>query len=432
MDILKQLASQAEQAEVIQVRKEATRITFEAGRLKSSQVEETAGMAVRVVKSGRIGFAASTDAAAQDKVVANALESAAYGEAVPITFPAAQPAPKVTTYDQRIADLPVSRMVEIGRQIVELLRQAEPEAQIDVHIERSVQEDSLRNHAGANCRIKRSPLSILAGLQRIKGDDVLILYDMLGLTVWDDDYLAPARRIAEKLERAKTIVPLRSGKMPVLFSPDGLLALGMPLMAGLDGKNVYKRTSPLIGKVGEKLFDEKLGVVDDATLDGRFGSAPYDDEGVPHRRTALIEGGVLKSFIYDLKTAALSGVPSTGNGGRSLFAPPQPEPSNLIFSCGRTPLAEMIAGIQEGLVVEDVLGLGQGNIVSGAFSNPLALGFKIERGQIVGRVKDVSIAGNIYELLKDVAAVSRESEWVYASYRLPYLLLPEMNVVSKS
>jgi PmbA protein len=172
-------------------------------------------------------------------------------------------------------------------------------------------------------------------------------------------------------------------------------------------------------------------VVDDATLDGRFGSAPYDDEGVPHRRTALIEGGVLRSFIYDLKTAALSGVQSTGNGGRSLFAPPQPEPSNLIFASGQTPLAEMIASIQEGLIVEDVLGLGQGNIVSGAFSNPLALGFKIERGQIVGRVKDVSIAGNVYELLKNVAAVSRESEWVYASYRLPYLLLPEMNVVSK-
>jgi PmbA protein len=431
MDILRQLASQAEQAEVIQVRKEATRITFEAGRLKSSQVEETAGMAVRVVKNGRIGFAASTDEGAQDKLIANALESAAYGEATPIIFPGAQTAPKVTTYDQRIVDLPVARMVEIGQQIVELLRQAEPEAQIDVRLERGVQEESLRNQAGADCRFKRSPLSIVASLQRVKGDDVLILYDMLGATLWDDDYMAPARRIAEKLARAKTIVPLRSGKMPVLFAPEGLLALGMPLMEGLDGKNVYKRTSPLAGKIGEKLFDEKLGVVDDATLDGRFGSAPYDDEGVPHRRTALIEGGVLRSFIYDLKTAALSGVESTGNGGRSLFAPPQPEPSNLIFSAGQTPLAEMIAGIQEGLIVEDVLGLGQGNIVSGAFSNPLALGFKIERGQIVGRVKDVSIAGNVYDLLKNVAAVSRESEWVYASYRLPYLLLPEMNVVSK-
>ena len=81
--------------------------------------------------------------------------------------------------------------------------------------------------------------------------------------------------------------------------------------------------------------------------------------------------------------------------------------------------------------VEEVLGLGQGNVISGAFSNPLALAFKIEHGEIVGRVKDLSIAGNVYDLLKDVAAVSRETRWVYGSFCLPYLLLPEMNVIAK-
>jgi PmbA protein len=91
----------------------------------------------------------------------------------------------------------------------------------------------------------------------------------------------------------------------------------------------------------------------------------------------------------------------------------------------------MIAGIDHGLLVEDVLGLGQGNIISGAFSNPLSLAFRIERGEIVGRVKNVSIAGNIYELLRDVAAVSQETLWVYRSFRLPYLLLSEMNVIAQ-
>ena len=81
--------------------------------------------------------------------------------------------------------------------------------------------------------------------------------------------------------------------------------------------------------------------------------------------------------------------------------------------------------------MEDVLGLGQGNVISGAFSNPLSLAFKIEKGEIVGRVKDVSIAGNVYDLLKNVAAVSRETEWVYNNFNLPYVLLPDMNVVTK-
>jgi PmbA protein len=260
---------------------------------------------------------------------------------------------------------------------------------------------------------------------------VLLLFDVAGTTCWDEDYVAGARRIAQKLRLAREGATLRSGRMPVLFAPTGALVLGLPLMLGLDGKNVYTRNSPMAEKVGDKLFDAKITVVDDATLDGRFGSAPYDDEGVAHRRNVLVEEGMLRGFVYDLKTAAQMGVESTGNGSRSLFSPPSPSPSNLLFEPGDTPLAEMLAGIDEGLLVDTALGLGQGNVVSGAFSNTLGLAFKIEKGEIVGRVKDVSIAGNIYELLQDVAAVSRETEWLYYNFRLPYVLLADMNVITK-
>ena len=92
---------------------------------------------------------------------------------------------------------------------------------------------------------------------------------------------------------------------------------------------------------------------------------------------------------------------------------------------------DIIRGIDHGLLVENVLGMGQGNTISGAFSNPLSLAFKIEKGEIVGRVKDVSIAGNVYDLLPDVAAVSRETEWVYNRINMPYILLADMNVVAK-
>jgi PmbA protein len=218
--------------------------------------------------------------------------------------------------------------------------------------------------------------------------------------------------------------------MPVLFASTGALVLGLPMMQALNGKSVYTGISPMKGKVGQALFDAKITVEDDATIDGKFASAAYDGEGVAHRRNTLIKAGVLQGFLYDLKTAAQSGVESTGNGSRGLFSPPRPSPSNLVFGAGETPLAEMIAGIDKGLLVENVLGLGQGNIISGAFSNSVSLAFKIEKGEIVGRVKDVSIAGNIYELLQNVAAVSQEREWVYRSLYLPSILLEDMNVVA--
>ena len=431
MDILKTLQTEAEQVEVVQMRNEATTIEFEANRFKTSRVEETSGVAARVVRNGRLGFSASSDEKALDRLVTNVLESADFGDEVPITFPAPQAASQVKTFDPAIPELPVARLVEIGQEIVDLVLSVEPAAQVNVRLNRGVQQVRIRNQAGVEVFFRRSPLSIGAEVDRIEGDDVLILYDMLGTTAWEQDYLAFARRLVDKLKLARRLTTIRTGKMPVLFSPTGTLVLALPLMEGLNGKNVFTGISPMRGKLGERLFDDKVTVVDDGTLDGKYGSAPYDDEGVPHRRNVLVERGVLQGFLYDLKTAAQSGVESTGNGSRGLFNPPAPEPTNLILAGGNTPLAEMIAGIDEGLLVDDILGLGQGNIISGAFSNPLSLAFKIEKGEIVGRVKDVSIAGNVYDLLKDVTAVSRETLWVYGGLCMPYVLLPEMNVIAK-
>lgn len=431
MDILERLRAQCEQVEVLEVQSESTTVGFESNRLKSSKVEETSGVAVRVVRDGRLGFAASSDPRATEKLVENALATAAFGDAVPIQFPGPQPAPQVRTYDQTLVELSVARMVEMGQQIIALVREVEPEAQVNVDLKRGVQDMSIRNHAGAAVSLRRSPFSISLEVNRVRGDDVLMVFALSGMTVWEDDYLAFLDDVRAKLKLAQQSAQLCSGKMPVLFSPTGALALMLPLTVGLDGKNVYQRTSPIADKVGSQLLDAKLTLVDDATLDGKFASAPYDDEGVAHARHAFIERGVLQGFYYDLKTAAQMGVAPTGNGARSLFAAPRPSLTNLIVAAGETPLREMISGIKEGLLVEDVLGLGQGNIISGAFSNSLSLAFKIENGEIAGRVKDVSIAGNVYELLRDVAAVSRERAWVYSDMHLPHILLPGMNVVTK-
>jgi PmbA protein len=431
MDILTQLKQQAEQVEVLELQNEKTTVEYEANQLKTCTVAETKGTAVRVIRKGQLGFSASTDLTAMDKLAANALESAAYGDPAPFSFPGQEPAAAVRTFDPQIAELPIPRLVEMGKEILDLILPVEPIARCNLALERSLVNASIRNDKGLDVSFKTSPFSLGIEIDRIEGDDVLILFDQLGTTLWDDDYLAFARRLVEQLKLARTLTTIKPGKMPVIFSPVGSLALTLPLSQGLNGKEVYQGTSPLKGKVGEKLLDEKLSVVDDGTIDGRFASASYDDEGVPHSRNVLIDRGVLNGFIYDLKTAAQSGVESTGNGSRSLFANPSPSLTNFVLQPGQTALKDMLASIDEGILVENVLGLGQGNIISGAFSNPLALAFKVVKGEIVGRVKDLSIAGNVYDLLKNVAAVSRESQWVYGAFSAPYILMSEMNVAGK-
>ncbi len=432
MDIFSQLKKQAEQVEVLSLQNEKTTVEYEANQLKTCTVAETKGTAVRVIRKGRLGFAASSDDTAMDKLAANALESATFGDKALFSFPDPKPAPIVRTFDKAVADLPIARLVEIGREMLDLILPVEPDARCHISLERSLVSASIRNQKGMDVSFKTSPLSLGLEIDRIEGDDMLILEDQLGTTVWEKDYLAFTRRLMDKLKKAKFITSIKPGRMPVLFAPAGILALGLPLSRGLNGKEVYKGTSPMVGKIGEKLFDEKVTIIDDGTIDGKFASASYDDEGIPRRRNMLIEKGVLKSFIYDLKTAAQSGVESTGNASRQLFSPPEPSFTNFVIQPGQTPLKDILAGIDEGILVENLLGLGQGNIISGAFSNPLALAFKIERGEIIGRVKDVSIAGNVYELLKNVAAVSQEVQWVYNTFYAPYVLLPEMNVMTKT
>ncbi len=431
MNILELLKKQAEQVEVLSMTNEKTTVEFEANQLKTSTVSETKGTAARVIRKGKLGFSASTDDSKMEKLAANALESAAYGDEVIFSFPNQKPAPAVRTFDEVVAELSIPHMVEMGKEMLDLVLAVEPEARCNIGFERSLVKASIRNQTGLDISFKTSPLSMGIEIDRISGDDVLILFDTLGTSVWENDYLDTVQRLVDQLKLARRLTTIKPGKMPVLFSPTGSLALALPLSQGLNGKEVHRGASPLRERIGEKILDEKITVVDDGTIEGKFASAGYDDEGVPRQRNVLIDRGVLKGFVYDLKTAAQSGVESTGNASRGLFNPPAPALTNFVIQPGSTPLKDIIAGIDEGIIVESLLGLGQGNIISGAFSNPLALAFKIEKGEITGRVKDLSIAGNIYEVLKDVAAVSRESQWVFNSYQMPYILIPEMNVAGK-
>ncbi|MDO8636664.1 MAG: metallopeptidase TldD-related protein, partial [Dehalococcoidia bacterium] len=177
-------------------------------------------------------------------------------------------------------------------------------------------------------------------------------------------------------------------------------------------------------------FDTRLSLWDDPTLAYRPASCPCDDEGIPSQRTPLIEQGVVKNFLYDLQTAALAGKKSTGNGHRS-GGPPAPSPSAFIIAPGKTTLNEMVSDIKEGLVVEDLMGASQGNILGGDFSGNVLLGYKVENGKIVGRVKDTMVSGNVYQLLKEIAAIGNEVKWVGGFLNTPPLYFSSVSVASK-
>ncbi len=437
--LLQELKGRVDQAEVYRLSGRAVPVNFRSGKLESIKSHAIDGVALRVIVDGRLGFATSTDLSDPSGLIAAALDSAKFGEPAGFSFAAETSPVQTDVYDEKAAAIPEEELIELGERAIAAITRADPEANVSVSITREVEAVTILNTSGLELTERRTTISGQIELGKARTGDIFLLFDSAQarfLSEFDMDGLVA--RLIRHLEYGRDIVTVKTGPMPVVFTPNGAVALLLPLLIGFNGKSVYMGTSPLKGRVGEKAFDARFSLTDDGTIPGGPRSSGFDDEGTETMRTPLAEEGVIAGFIYDRRTAALAGVSPTGNGYKSgLFGgggfrtPPGPVSSNVIVSPGEVPEEELIAGIEEGLLVESVLGLGQGNLASGEFSNNVAVAFKIENGKIVGRVKNTMIAGNVYEILKDhLIGLGRETEFVHGSLSTPMIAVDQVNVVS--
>ena len=424
----------AQGADAILRREIQLSLRFETGRLKETALREEAGLNLRVVTGGRVGFAGTTDLAAADALqdlVSRALASAGQGEACDLAWPAAAPLARVRTFDDAAAGLDVATLAALGRRVVERLQR--PGWQVGASVERYVETTGFANSAGQGFGGRSTAVSVSAEVTRVAGDDVLMAYDDVTATgvPSDAELDAVAARIVTRMERAERVVEPPEGRLPVLFTPSGSAALLLPLRQALSGKTVLQGISPLGGKTGEQVFDPGFDLVDDPLLDGRTASRPADDEGVPSQRLSLVERGVVRAFAYDLETAARAGAASTGHGRRGTFGKPGIGFSNLVMRLGEADEAALLREVGHGLLVEDLIGVGQGNVISGAFSHPVALACRVDGGEITGRVKDAAVAGNAYELLQRIRMVGKDGKWIGGSRLVPPMVLDAVNVARR-
>ena len=426
-------------ADALWRRVERTAVAFEWGRLKSASVTEETGVNLRLLHRGRVGVAGATGAdPSPEELVARALASAELGEAIALTFPPAAALPTVTTSFERAAAASLDDLIRIGHG---LLQQLEREGcRINVALERETAETRVANSAGAAGGYRSTGVAVSAEVWRIAGDDVLALGDSYeGADLPRDEALtAIVDSINARLDRALTIVAPPEGALPVVFTPAGLSALMLPVTQALSGKAVLQGISPLADKVGERVFDERLSLRDDPLLAGRPASRPLDDECVPSRTTCLVERGIVQRFIYDLETAARARTHSTGNGQRGIFGKPVPGYTNLFLGeegRGKREGSDALGGglladLRDGLLVDELIGVGQGNVIGGAFSHPVALAYRVQRGEITGRVKDAAIAGNAYELWRRVGGFGADARWTGSRWA-PSVLLEGVSVARR-
>jgi PmbA protein len=246
------------------------------------------------------------------------------------------------------------------------------------------------------------------------------------------DGLEPAEQVgrtaASRALRRLNPVKVPTRKVPVVFEPQVAGSLLGSIFEAVHGTLIYRHESFLAGKLGRKVASENLTVVDDGTIPGLFGTSPFDDEGVPSRRTVVIERGVLKSYLLNTYAARKLGMKTTGNASRGLTGNAGIGHGNFYAVAGVQTPETMVGGIEDGFYVTELIGMGV-NIVTGDYSRGAA-GLWIRGGELAFAVSEVTIAGNLRDMLMNVESVASDLEF-RGSLASPTLKIGEMTVGGK-
>jgi PmbA protein len=230
-----------------------------------------------------------------------------------------------------------------------------------------------------------------------------------------------ARRTLRKLGGK----PVPTQNVPVVFEPNIARDFVGDIFQAVSGEAIFRKSSFLVGQLGERVASRRLTVIDDGTIAKGLGSRPFDAEGLPTRRTTVISEGVLESYLLNTYTARKLGLRSTGNAGRGLVGAPSVDAGNLYIQPGSHSPDEIIRSVSRGLFVTELIGFGV-NIVTGDYSRS-ASGIWIENGELTFPVQGVTIAGNLKEMLNSVEMVGNDLDF-RGSVVSPTLLIGSMTI----
>ena len=236
------------------------------------------------------------------------------------------------------------------------------------------------------------------------------------------------RIAAQRALRRLGAVKVETQKAPVVFDQRTARNLLGCIFEAVNGESIYRQSSFLAGKLGQKIASDNLTVIDDGTIPGLFGTSPFDDEGVPTRRTAVIQKGVLKSYLLNTYTARKLGMKTTGSASRGITGNASIGHGNLFIESGDQTPEQLIASVPDGFYVTELMGFGI-NIVTGDYSQG-ASGLWIRNGELAFPVAEVTIAGNLNQMLQQVEAIGNDLEF-RGSTAAPTMKIEEMTIAGR-
>ncbi len=416
------LRSGADAAEVLQSQSLSSPVFFEANRLKQLETVQSEGTALRLWRDGQPGLAVAYGDVELQSLVDRALALSALNAPEQIELATASPA----TYPDLGQAVGVEQLVHWGKAAIAQVRDVYPDTICTADWECETETIRLLNSYGLDASYTDTTLSCSMSAEWVRGDDFLSISD--GLT--QRDTLDPgflAQQVIQRLDWAKENTPPPTGRVPVLLTAKAADLLWGTVQAALNGKQVLEGASPWSDRIGSPVIADVLTLSQEPEA-GPF-SCPFDDEGTPTRSMNFIEKGVLRLFYTDRTTGRRLGDGTTGNGFRpSLGSYPTPGLFNLLVKPGARSLDALIASMEDGLLVDQILGGGAG--ISGDFSINVDLGYRVKQGVIVGRVKDTMVSGNVYTALKNLVELGGDADWNGNCYT-PSLIVDGLSITGR-
>ncbi|MBD3285233.1 hypothetical protein GF359_02405, partial [candidate division WOR-3 bacterium] len=407
-----------------------TVVAYGNGDLKTIDSKRISGVMMRVKKAGKLGTASATNLDTPDAILEEARVSAENGSKVPYVFSSAKELPKVDVYEKDTDNYPTEKMIEMCERAKKDVLNEFPDISVNLSMQKARDNLNIATSGGTRADHKETVLAFVVAAP-LKGAGTSIYR-------FEADYKPfeyPSDKVEEFITRyrwtEKRVTP-PSKRMPVLWDPVSLDMFVLSFCSGISGNALLNETSPVLDKHDKKVFSDKITLLEDPHTP-RLGARAFDDEGVPTEKRKLVEKGILKSYLLDLRTGAKLKARSSGNGfkkalfGSGVTAMPNPWPACPVIEPGTSAFAEMLASIDEGIWLTGGIGFHSSNFTQGDISIQ-ARGYMIKKGKVSGWLDGTMVSGNIYKDFLNVRSISSEVEPSNQGY-FPYVLVDSMQVV---
>lgn len=430
----------AEEAEAYLYEGQATNVGIELGQISKTNRIIDRGVGIRVVIDKAIGFAYTNivgDKNAVDSVITRALSAARASKPDPDwhTLPQKKPYSATQgTFDPAIVELSPEDLVKVTTTMLDAAQAVDKHVfPVEGGAGSGYVANAIANSNGVAAYDQGTMVECsLAALAKEGGEVTPICFEFNASRTYALDPEWVGKEAAKLARSALKPKPVESKTTRVIFTQFALQDLfAYTLMGAVKADSIQRNQSPFKGKLGEQVASETLTIIDDGLYPAGLRTGVFDGEGTPHQKTPIIEKGILKNYLYDNYAARKEGKESSGNAARAGYlSTPRIETTNFCIQPGAKTQEDMLKEVGDGLIVYYMQGAHSSNPVNGDFSVVTTPAWRVKGGRIDHACRGVMLAGNVFELLRNISAVGCNVRQM-GSIIAPWVLAEDIRVIDK-